>query len=194
MGNYIPDEEFLMAAVIGLDSKIIEEECKKLQEEGLFVTTANYNYSMQTVISGNKEAVEKVSITLKELGAKRVIPLNTSGPFHTKKLEQAKKLYEKELEKIDFNKANKVVIKNLDGMPYVENDNFKEILSKHIISPVRFDKTIKYMKENQIDTFIEIGPGKALTGFIKKELKDLEINCYSTDNLDELLKTIEDCK
>jgi len=76
-------------------------------------------------------------------------------------------------------------------MPYVEDDNFKEILSKHIISPVRFDKTIQYMKESNVDTFIEIGPGKALTGFIKKELKDLEINCYSTDNLDELLKTIE---
>ena len=194
MGNYIPKEEFAMAAVIGLDSKTIEEECTKLQEEGLFVTTANYNYSMQTVISGNKEAVDKISVSLKELGAKRVIPLNTSGPFHTKKLEQAKRLYKEELEKVTFNKSEKIVIKNLDGMPYAENDNLKEILSNHIISPVRFDKTIEYMKENKIDTFIEIGPGKALTGFIKKELKDLEINCFTTDNLNELLNTIENLK
>lgn len=191
MGNYIPNEEFAMAAVIGLDSKKIEEECNKLQKEGLFVTTANYNYSMQTVISGNKEAVELVSIKLKEIGVKRVISLNTSGPFHTKKLSKAKELYEKELEKVDFNTPNKIVIKNLDGTPYKENDNIKEILSNHIISPVRFDKTIEYMKENEVDTFIEIGPGKALTGFIKKELKDLDIQCFATDNLEGLLETIE---
>lgn len=197
MGNYIPNEEFAMAAVIGLDSKKIEEECNKLQKEGLFVTTANYNYSMQTVISGNKEAVDLVSSKLKEIGAKRVIPLNTSGPFHTKKLSKAKELYEKELKKVNFNtpnKPNKVIIKNLDGTPYKENDNIKEILSNHIISPVRLDKTIEYMKENDVDTFIEIGPGKALTGFIKKELKDLDIQCFTTDNLEGLLETIEKCK
>lgn len=194
MGNYIPNEEFAMAAVIGLDSKKIEEECNNLQKEGLFVTTANYNYSMQTVISGNKEAVELVSSKLKEIGAKRVISLNTSGPFHTKKLSKAKELYEKELEKVNFNTPNKIVIKNLDGTSYRENDNIKEILRNHIINPVRFDKTIEYMKENEVDTFIEIGPGKALTGFIKKELKDLDIKCFATDNLEGLLETIEKCK
>lgn len=191
MANYIPKEEFAMAAVIGLDSKIIEEECNKLQKEGLFVYIANYNYSMQIVVSGNKKAVEKVSVRLKELGAKRVIPLNTSGPFHTKKLEKAKKMYEKELEKINFNNPKRIVIKNLDGKPYSKNDNKKEILSNHIVSPVRFDKTIKNMKENGVDTFVEIGPGRTLTGFIKKELKDSEINCYTTENLSELSKAIE---
>lgn len=171
MGNYIPNEEFAMAAVIGLDSKKIEEECNNLQKEGLFVTTANYNYSMQTVISGNKEAVELASSKLKEIGAKRVIPLNTSGPFHTKKLKEAKELYEKELEKINFNTPNKIVIKNLDGTPYKENDNIKEILGNHIISPVRFDKTIEYMKENDVDTFIEIGPRKSINRIYKKRTK-----------------------
>ena len=171
MGNYIPNEEYLMAAVIGLDSKIIEEECKNMQDIGLFVTCANYNYSMQTVISGNKEAVEIISDKLKALGAKRVIPLNTSGPFHTIKLEKAKELYEKELEKVKFNKPEKTVIKNIDGMPYLENDNFKEILSKHIISPVRFDKAIQILKENEIDTFIEIGPRKSINRVYKKRIK-----------------------
>lgn len=171
MENYISNEEYLMAAVIGLDSKIIEEECEKMQKEGLFVCIANYNYSMQTVISGNKEAVEIISKKIKELGAKRVIPLNTSGPFHTKKLEQAKELYEKELEKVNFNKPNKIVVKNIDGKPYEEKDNFNEILSKHIVSPVRFDKTIKYLKENNVDTFIEIGPRKSINRFYKKRIK-----------------------
>lgn len=186
MGNLVPNEQFSMAAVIGLDSTKIEEICEKLQNNGLFVSIANYNYSMQTVISGNKEALEQATINLKNLGAKKVIPLNTSGPFHTKKLEKAKEYYEKELEKVELKKGNKVVIKNIDGMPYEESDNIKEILAKHIISPVRFDKSIKFMKDKGISTFIEIGPGKTLTGFVKKELKDCDIECFSTDNLGEL--------
>lgn len=186
MGNLVPNEEFSMAAVIGLDSTKIEEICEKLQNNGLFVSIANYNYSMQTVISGNKEAVEEATINLKNLGVKKVIPLNTSGPFHTKKLEKAKEYYEKELEKVKLKKGNKVVIKNIDGMPYEESNNIKEILAKHIISPVRFDKSIKFMKDKGISTFIEIGPGKTLTGFVKKELKDCDIECFSTDNLGEL--------
>lgn len=186
MGNLVPNEEFAMAAVIGLDSVKIENVCEKLQNNGLFVSIANYNYSMQTVISGNKVAVEQASINLKELGAKKVVPLNTSGPFHTKKLEKAKEYYEKELEGVKFNKGNKLVIKNIDGMPYEEEENIKEILAKHIVSPVRFDRSIKFMKDNGVDTFIEIGPGKALTGFVKKELKDCNVKCFTTDNLEEL--------
>ena len=149
---------------------------------------------MQTVISGTKEGIEEASKKLKDAGAKKVIPLNTSGPFHTEKLTKAKELYEKELEKVKFKQGNKIVIKNIDGEPYKQEDNKKEILAKHIISPVRFDKAINYMKENKIDTFIEIGPGKAMTGFIKKELKDLNIKCFNTDNLDDLLETIESQK
>ena len=194
MANFIPNEEFAMAAIIGLESSKIEEVCNNLKNENLFVTPANYNYSMQTVISGNKEALEKASTILKELGAKRVIPLNTSGPFHTKRLEKAKQEYEKELDKIEFNKGNKLVLKNIDGTLYKENDNIKEILANHIISPVRFDKAINYMNENGIDTFIEIGPGKAMTGFVKKELSDSNIRCFNTDNLESLLNTIENCK
>lgn len=194
MGNFLPEEEFSMAAVIGLESNKIENICKEIKTRGLFVTTANYNYSMQTVISGTKEGIEEASKKLKDAGAKKVIPLNTSGPFHTEKLTKAKELYEKELEKVKFKQGNKIVIKNIDGEPYKQEDNKKEILAKHIISPVRFDKAINYMKENKIDTFIEIGPGKAMTGFIKKELKDLNIKCFNTDNLDDLLETIESQK
>lgn len=190
MGNLVPNEKFAMTAVIGLDSAKIEEVCKKLQNNGLFVSIANYNYSMQTVMSGNKEAVEQASIYLKELGAKKVIPLNTSGPFHTKKLEKAKEYYEKDLSNIKFNKGNKLVIKNIDGKPYKEGDNIKEILAKHIVSPVRFDRSIKFMKDSGIERFIEVGPGKTLTGFVKKELKDCNIKCFTTDNLQELQKIL----
>lgn len=194
MANFIPNEEFAMAAVIGLESDKIEEVCIELQSKNIFVTTANHNCSMQTVISGSKEGVEQATDILKNSGAKRVIPLNTSGPFHTKKLQKAKEEYEKELVKVNFNKTNKIVLKNIDGTPYKENDNMKEILANHIISPVRFDKAMKYMRENNINTFIEVGPGKAMTGFVKKELSGLDINCFTTDNLESILNTIENCE
>ena len=95
MENLIPNEEYSMAAIIGLDSKEIEKVCEDIRKEGEFVVPANYNYSAQTVISGNKEAVAKAMEALKAKGAKRAIELNTSGPFHTEKLEEARKEYEK---------------------------------------------------------------------------------------------------
>ena len=162
MGNLIPDSEYEMAAVIGLDVLKIEEICNELKNQGKFVVPANYNCSSQTVVSGEKEAVEEAIEKLKSAGAKRVIPLKTSGPFHTEKLIEASKAFEKELENVNFNlDEEKVkVIKNIDGTYYNKNDNIKEILVKHIISPVRFDKAIKLMSDENIDEYIEIGPRK----------------------------------
>ena len=170
MGNLIPDEEYEMAAVIGLDSSKIEEICKEVKDLGKFVVPANYNCSSQTVVSGVKDAVEEVIEKLKEAGAKRVIPLKTSGPFHTEKLIEAKKAYEKELENVTFNlnENNVKVIKNLDGTYYNENDNVKEILAKHIISSVRFDRAIKLMQEENVDEYVEIGPRKNFNRFCKE--------------------------
>ena len=162
MGNLIPDSEYEMAAVIGLDVLKIEEICNELKNQGKFVVPANYNCSSQTVVSGEKEAVEESIEKLKSAGAKRVIPLKTSGPFHTEKLIEASKAFEKELENVNFNLGEEKVkvIKNIDGTYYNKNDNIKEILVKHIISPVRFDKAIKLMSDENIDEYIEIGPRK----------------------------------
>ena len=170
MGNLIPDEEYEMAAVIGLDSTKIEEICKELRASGKFVVPANYNCSSQTVVSGEKEAIEIAIEKLKEAGAKRVIPLKTSGPFHTEKLIEAKKAYEKELENVTFNlnKNSVKVIKNLDGTYYNSNDDIKEILAKHIISSVRFVRAIKLMKEENVDEYVEIGPRKNINRFCKE--------------------------
>ena len=192
MGNLIPDEEYSMAAVIGLDSGKIEEICKELKDFGKFIVPANYNCSTQTVVSGVKEAVEEAMEKLKEAGAKRVIPLKTSGPFHTEKLIEAKKAYEKELENITFNieKSNVKVIKNLDGTYYNSDDNIKEILAKHIISSVRFDRAIKLMQEEGVEEYIEIGPGRTLTGFVRKDNK--EAKTYNINSLESLEKYLEE--
>lgn len=194
MGNYIPDEEYEMAAVMGMEVEKIEEICANIREQGKFVVPANYNYSKQTVISGNTDAVEKATEELKKAGAIKIVKLKTNGPFHTEKLQKASELYTNELKNVEINneKHQVEIIKNIDGMVYTEKDDIKEILSKHIVSPVRFDKTIKTMQEKGIDTFVEIGPGKSITGFIKKELKDIDIKCYSIQNLEQLEQMIKE--
>lgn len=185
MGNFLPKEEYAMAAVIGLNCNKIEEICNEIKAKGKFIVPANYNCNVQTAVSGTSEAIDIAIEKLKEAGARKVVKLKTSGPFHTEKLEKAKELYEKELEKVNFQKGNNVkVIKNLDGEIYTEKDNLKEILAKHIISPVRFDKAIENMKKEGIERFIEIGPGKVLTGFVKKDYPEAEL--YNVNNLESL--------
>lgn len=186
MGTMLPEEEYSMAAIIGLDSKRIEEICDEISKKRKFIVPANYNCNVQTVISGEQEAIDEAIEKMKEAGAKRAIKLKTSGPFHTIKLEKAKEAYEKELEDIEFKKGNVKVIKNIDGTFYNESDDIKQILSKHIISPVRFDKAIKLMEKEKIEEYVEIGPGKALTGFIKKENREAKI--VNLNNLETLEK------
>lgn len=193
MGTKVAPGNYSMAAVIGLDSTKIEEICKEISEKGMFIVPANYNYSGQTVISGEENAINLAMDILKENGAKRVLKLQTGGPFHTAKLNEAKELYKEELAKAKFNKENikAQVIKNIDGTFYNKQDDMVDILSKHIVSPVRFDKAIKTMQDNYIDTYVEIGPGKTLTGFIKKENKESNvININSVESLENFIETI----
>lgn len=193
MGTKVEPGNYSMAAVIGLDSTKIEEKCKEISEKGMFIVPANYNYSAQTVISGEEEAINLAMDILKENGAKRVLKLQTGGPFHTIKLNEAKELYKEDLKNVKFNKENvrAQVIKNIDGTFYNKQDDMVDILSKHIVSPVRFDKAIKNMQDNNIDTYVEIGPGKTLTGFVKKEDKESNvININSVESLENFIETI----
>lgn len=189
MGNFLPSEEYSMAAIIGLDSSKIGEECNEIKAKGKFVVPSNYNCSSQTAISGTSEAIDIAIDKLKEAGAKRAVKLKTSGPFHTEKLQKASQLFSEELDKFQFGKGNGVgVIKNLDGEFYTDQDDLKEVLAKHIISPVRFDKAIQLMKDEAVNKFIEIGPGKTLTSFVKKDYPEAEL--YNVNNLESLEKVI----
>ena len=194
MEHEVEPGNYSMAAIIGLDSKIIEDVCNEIEKKGMFISPANYNYSGQTVISGDEEAINIAMEELKEKGAKRALKLQTGGPFHTIKLNKAKELYTEKLKEVKFNKESQKakVIKNLDGTFYNENDDMVDILSRHIVSSVRFDKAIKTMQDNGIDTFVEIGPGRALTGFVKKEIKGANaININSVETLDNFLSTLK---
>lgn len=169
MQNLLPEGEWQMAAVLGLKDEEVEEVCKEVKSG--FVVPANYNFEGQVVISGEKEGVQEAEKIAKEMGARGVIPLNTAGPFHTEKLKEASNALRKELENININKSSKVVFKNIDGNPYNDTDNIKEILANHIISPVRFSKTIQNMLDAGIDTFVEIGPRKNFIKFCKEKHK-----------------------
>lgn len=202
MENLVPDEEFSMAAVIGLESSKIKEICDQIPG---FVVPANYNYSNQTAISGNTQAVDEAIEKLKQAGAGRVVKLKTSGPFHTAKLNDAKNAFKQDLQKVNIHtenidnihsNTNVKVIKNIDGTFYKKDDNIKEILADHIVSPVRFDKSIQLMHEQGIDEFIEIGPGNTLSGFVKKEHKDANVchinNVESLENFLNISKEKQD--
>ena len=191
MQELAPQGEWAMAAIIGLEDEKVEEACSKVDEG--FVRAVNYNCPGQVVVSGEKEAVAKAMEIAKELGARKVIELKTSGPFHTEKLQEASKELKKELEQITFNSCNIPVIKNFDGMPYSENDNMVEILANHVINPVKFRKSIETMLDMGIDTFVEIGPGKTLSGFVKKVCKEKEVeaNVLNIENVETLENALE---
>ena len=191
MQNNLPEGDWSMAAIIGLEDSVVEEVCKKVTSG--FVVPANYNCPGQIAISGEKQAVSEAMELLKEAGAKRAIELKTSGPFHTEKLKEASdKLYEA-LQEISINNTfKKEVLKNIDAKAYTSNDDIKKILANHVINPVRFKEIIENMISEGVDTIIEIGPGKVLSGFVKKTNKD--IVTYNTNSVDDFDKILADLK
>ncbi len=185
MQEMCPEGKWSMAAVMGADEKSVNEICSTIS---YFIKPANFNTIGQIVVSGEEEGIDEFIIKGKENGIRKILKLNTSGPFHTEKLIDASKALEKELENIEFRKSEKNVVKNLDGKVYKAEDDFKDILQKHIISPVRFESTLNTMLENGVDTFIEIGPGKTLTGFVKRMNKDVNVfNVNDVQSLEDLL-------
>ena len=193
MEDYLPDGEWQMAAIIGMTDEQVEDVCLKVTKG--FAVPANYNCVGQVVVSGEKEAVLEVKELAENAGARKLSILNTYGPFHTIKLNEASEKFAEELEKVNILKVSNKVLKNIDGKEYSANDDVKDVLKRHIVSPVRFSKIIENMINQGVDTFIEIGPGKTLSGFVKrtpteKSIKILNINNVST--LEETLKVIKE--
>ena len=192
MQKLTPKGNWKMAAIMGLKEKQVEEICKKMDNR--YVVPANYNTKGQIVISGEEEAVVKAGELAKEMGAKKVSLLNTEGPFHTPKLEKCSIALKKELTKIKINKKDSKVVKNIDGKTYMENDNIIEILSKHISNPVRFTSCLQTMYDNEIDTFVEIGPGRTLSSFVKRMKFGNSIKIMNVSNCEELETLIKEVK
>jgi len=184
MQNYTPDGNWKMAAILGLDETTVEAVCEKVDTG--FVVPANYNTIGQIVISGEEDAVIKAGEYAKEAGAKKVAILNTAGPFHTSKLTECSKKLKEELDKTTINAKDSKVVKNIDGKQYTANDNVAETLAKHIMNPVRFTSCLQTMYDNGIDTFVEVGPGKTLSAFVKRMKFDGEIGIYNINSCESL--------
>lgn len=186
MQELCPVGEWSMAAIMGLDETATTEICANIKTG--FAVPANFNCPGQIVISGEKVAVLEAIEKCKEAGAKRTIELNTSGPFHTCKLKEASEVLSKELEPVELQKFNTKVVKNIDGKLYDTKDDVKQILAEHIINPVRFAKGLQTMIDMGIDTFVEIGPGRTLAGFVKRTCKDAKI--FNINDVESLENTI----
>ena len=154
-----------MSAILGIDAELIEKIC---EETPGIVSIANYNCPGQIVITGEETAVLTAGEALKAAGARRVIPLKVSGPFHCELLKEAGKKLGEELEKIEIQTFAIPYVTNVTA-PYVtESGQIKDLLVKQVSSSVRWQQCVEQMINDGVDTFIEIGPGKTLTGFIKK--------------------------
>lgn len=166
MANAAPQGVGKMVAVMNTPAETIEAICKEASQVGI-VSPANYNTPQQIVIGGEVDAVDQAVQLLQAAGAKRMIPLNVSGPFHTKLLEPASKQLAQELAKIEIKDLQVPVISNTTAKP-MKQEQVKELLEKQVKSPVRFYESIEQLKQMGIEQMIEIGPGKVLTGFLKK--------------------------
>lgn len=161
-----------MVAVMNTDVALIEEACEKASDKG-YVKPANYNTPAQIVIGGDVAAVDAAVDYLKEAGAKRLIPLNVSGPFHTALLKPASEKLALELENVDFRDFQVPLVGNTEAK-VMEKNQIKSLLARQVMEPVRFYESIDTMKELGLTKVIEIGPGKVLSGFLKKIDKNIE--------------------
>ncbi len=172
MAEAAPSGTGKMVAVMNADRSLIEECCQKASDLGI-VSPANYNTPQQIVIGGEIPAVDKAVELLIEAGVKRMVPLKVSGPFHTALLKSASEQLAKELEKINFAEMTIPVISNTTAQ-IMEQAEIKELLEKQVMSAVRFADSIETIKKMNVDVIIEVGPGKTLTGFIKKIDKEIQ--------------------
>ena len=185
MEQAVPQGIGAMAAVLGMTAGQVETVVTECNSDQLCV--ANYNCPGQVVISGEKNEVLKAMDALKAAGAKRVVELNCSGPFHSPMLVKAGEQLGEALESVEFNKLNAPYVANLTAEYVNDEASIKELLTKQVYSSVRFEQSVRMLIEDGVDTFIEIGPGKTLTGFVKKLSRDVKlINVEKVEDLEKL--------
>ena len=175
MQNTVPAGEGAMCAILALDEKKTEEVLNEIPD----VTIANYNCPGQIVITGKTGAVEMAAARLKEAGARRTLMLNVSGPFHSPMLEPAGAALRQELEQVTFQKLQIPYVTNVNACEITDASEIPELLVRQMYSPVRWMQSMEYMLKNGVDTFVEIGPGKTLEGFLKKINRNVQVHHVS---------------
>ena len=190
MQEAVPEGKGSMSAIIGLEEEDVKEACRKASKIGI-VQPANYNYPGQVVIGGETKAVDLACIKAKETGARKVIKLPVSAPFHTPMLLPAAERLYQELKKIEIKDIKIPIITNVIA-DYIEHkDSIIEFLRKQVMYPTLWTKCLFKMIEDGVDTFIEIGPGKVLSGFVKRIDGNMIIsNVEDIESLERTLKVL----
>lgn len=192
MEGAVPNGEGSMAAILGLDREPLSKVTAEVSESGFPVSLANLNCPGQIVISGSRKGVELASAKAKEAGAKRAIPLEVSGPFHSSLMKPAASELCQVLDELDMNDARIPVIANVSANPMTTAEEIKENLIEQLYSPVLWEDSVVKMIDLGVDTFIEIGPGKVLSGLIKKINRS--VKTYSISDEESCQSVIEALK
>ena len=186
MQNTVPAGEGAMCAVISMDAEKIEEVIEPIAD----VSVANYNCPGQIVITGKTKAVEEAAGKLKEAGARRTIMLNVSGPFHSKMLVPAGEKLAEELENTRFHELKIPYVTNVSAEEVTDIRETPGLLTTQISSPVRWMQSMERMIADGVDTFIEIGPGKTLSSFVRKI--DRNVKVYNIEKPEDLDRVMEE--
>ena len=188
MQEAVPVGQGAMAAILAMDASAIEEVISGIDG----VQIANYNCPGQIVISGKKEAVETACEKLKEAGAKRAIMLNVSGPFHSRMLTGAGEKLGEVLEQVEIHPLSIPYVANVTAEYVTDAADVKPLLMKQVSSSVRWEQSVRAMLADGVDTFIEIGPGKTLAGFMKKI--DRTVKVLNIEKLEDVDKVVEEVR
>ncbi|RGY82327.1 ACP S-malonyltransferase [Dorea sp. AM58-8] len=186
MQHTVPTGEGAMAAVLGMDADQIDAVIEPIAN----VTVANYNCPGQIVITGGTAGIEQASKALKEAGAKRVVPLNVSGPFHSPMLRSAGEKLGKELLTVQLGELKIPYVTNVTAEYVTDSSKIRELLTRQVYSPVRWEQSIRKMIAQGVDTFVEIGPGRTLTGFLRKI--DRNVTVYQVNTWEDSKQIMEE--
>ncbi len=178
----VPGGQGAMAAVLGAERGALTELCAEISAAGTVVEPANMNCPGQIVVSGSAEGVEALSARVKEIGAKRAIALEVSGPFHSSLMREAAEKLGEKLAGISFNEGTVPVVANVSARPVNGAEAVRESLVAQVYSPVLWEDSVQWLIGEGVDTFVEIGPGSVLAGLIKKI--DKSVRVFSVNSLE----------
>ncbi|MCX7770810.1 MAG: ACP S-malonyltransferase [Proteobacteria bacterium] len=189
MQEAVPVGEGAMAAILGAEDSLVEEVCSEIIKNFGYVAPANYNSPGQIVISGKSESVNKAIEVLKSKGVKRAILLPVSAPFHSELMLEAGKKLERDFERVTIKSPKISAISNVTGKPYENENDIRKLLIEQLTKPVKWVDCVRYMYDNGVRDFVEIGPGKVLSGLIKRICEDA--NVYSIEHPLEIESFLE---
>ncbi|MGE6487956.1 ACP S-malonyltransferase [Paenisporosarcina sp. NPDC076898] len=193
MNEAVPAGQGAMAAILGMEADALKMVTDQVTTEGDVVQLANLNCPGQIVISGTKAGVEKACVQAKEAGAKRAIPLVVSGPFHSELMRPAASKLASALNEMDMHNTDVPVISNVTAGPVTSAEEMKQLLVEQLYSPVRFEESIRSLLDLGVNTFIECGPGKVLSGLVKKiDRSAVVYAAYDNETVEQVIEAAKE--